>query len=102
MADVLPEDVLRRPKAGFGAPVDYWLAGDLREMVDDLLAERRVRERGYFDPGEVRRLVAEQRSGRHDWSLQVWQLLTFELWLQAFVDGHQPVEAPGPAAVGAA
>ncbi len=38
MRDVLPAEVLRQPKAGFAAPVDYWLAHDLREMVDDLLS----------------------------------------------------------------
>ena len=41
MRDVLPEEVLNQPKAGFAAPVDYWLAHDLREMVDDLLSESR-------------------------------------------------------------
>jgi asparagine synthase (glutamine-hydrolysing) len=39
MQGILPEEVLRQPKAGFGAPVDYWLAHDLREMVDELLSE---------------------------------------------------------------
>ena len=38
MQDVLPREVLRQPKAGFAAPVDYWLAQDLREMLDDLLS----------------------------------------------------------------
>ncbi|HEY4901906.1 MAG TPA: asparagine synthase (glutamine-hydrolyzing), partial [Candidatus Sulfotelmatobacter sp.] len=38
MADVLPREVLQQPKAGFAAPVDYWLAHDLKEMVDDLLS----------------------------------------------------------------
>jgi len=36
MAGMLPPEVLRQKKASFGAPVDYWLANDLREMVDDL------------------------------------------------------------------
>ncbi len=34
----------------------------------------------------VRELVMEQRSGRSDWSLQVWQFLTLELWMRAFLD----------------
>lgn len=86
MATMLPREVLRQPKAGFAAPVDYWLAHDLREMVDDLLSERRVRMRGFFQPEAVRRLVDEHRRGRRDWSMQIWQCLTLELWLQAFVD----------------
>ena len=86
MRPVLPPEVLEQKKAGFGAPADYWLAEDLREMVDDLLGERRLRERGLFNPASVRRLIDEQRSGREDWSLQIWQFLTLELWMQTFID----------------
>ena len=86
MRGVLPDEVLRQPKAGFAAPVDYWLASDLREMVDDLLSERRIRHRGYFEPQTVQRLITEHRRGQADWSMQIWQLLTLELWFQAFTD----------------
>jgi asparagine synthase (glutamine-hydrolysing) len=86
MAPVLPPEVLRQKKAGFGAPIDYWLAGDLREMVDDLLSVEAVRRRGLFKPAVVRRLIEEHRRGAHDWSFQVWQLLTLELWHRTFID----------------
>jgi asparagine synthase (glutamine-hydrolysing) len=97
MQGILPDEVLRQPKAGFGAPVDYWLSHDLSAMVDDLLSPRRLRERGYFDPAVVGQLVREQRAGRQDWSLQVWQLLTLELWMQAFVDRRPAIAGPGTA-----
>jgi asparagine synthase (glutamine-hydrolysing) len=87
MQDVLPQEVLQQRKAGFAAPVDYWLANDLKEMVDDLLSESRIRNRGLFDPQSVRRFVGEHRSGGQDWSMQIWQFLTLELWMQTFLDG---------------
>lgn len=87
MKGILPEEVLRQPKAGFAAPVDYWLANDLREMVDDLLSESRIRQRGLFQPEAVRRYVNEHRQGAQDWSMQIWQFLTLELWMQTFLDG---------------
>ena len=93
MRGVVPDRVLRQPKAGFFAPVGYWLANELRDMVDDLVSERRVRERGLFDPNAVQQLVEEHRGGRQDWSMQIWQLLTLELWLQTFVDGNGPTSA---------
>lgn len=91
MRGVLPDEVLQQTKAGFGAPVDYWLAHDLREMVDDLLSETRLRQRGYFEPAYVRRLIQEQRQGWRNWSLQIWQLLTLELWHQIYVDGKPAI-----------
>lgn len=87
MREILPREVLQQPKAGFAAPVDYWLAHELREMSDDLLSEDRIRDRRLFRPGEVRKYLEEHRNGRHDWAMQIWQLLTLELWMQTFVDG---------------
>lgn len=89
MQDVLPAEVLRQPKAGFAAPTSYWLATDLKEMTDDLLADSRIVSRGLFRPQAVRKLVREHRSGRHDWSMQIWQLLTLELWMQNFLESSR-------------
>ncbi len=86
MNDTLPSEVLRQPKAGFAAPIDYWLANDLREMVDDLLADGNIRKRGLFRPESVTRLIKEHRSGAEDWSMQIWQLITLENWMQVFLD----------------
>ena len=103
MHDILPAEVLRQPKAGFAAPVDYWLANDLREMVDDLLSETNIKQRGLLRPEAVRRFVDEHRSGAQDWSMQIWQFLTLENWMRIFLDagaqqrteefGHAPEAA---------
>jgi asparagine synthase (glutamine-hydrolysing) len=87
MQGELPPEVLQQPKAGFAAPTDYWLANDLREMTDDLLAESRIKGRGLFRPESIGKLVKEHRSGKQDWSMQIWQFLTLELWMQNFMDG---------------
>jgi asparagine synthase (glutamine-hydrolysing) len=83
---LLPRKVVWRKKAGFGAPVRSWLRGALRPLVDDLLSEETVRRRGLFDPAEVRRVVESNLSGREDFNLQVFQLLTLELWQREFMD----------------
>lgn len=88
MRPVLPAEVLTQRKAGFAAPIDYWLANELRPMTDDLLSDSRVKDRGIFDSKVVRRYVAEHRSGRQDWSAQIWQLLTLELWMQTFMNSE--------------
>jgi asparagine synthase (glutamine-hydrolysing) len=87
MRGMLPAEVLRQPKAGFAAPVDYWLAHDLRPLVDDLLSESQIRRRGLFRPEIVRSYVDAHRRGAEDWSMQIWQFLTLEIWMQLFLDG---------------
>ncbi len=83
---LLPFDVVWRKKAGFGAPFRAWLRGPLRPLVEDLLSEETVRRRGLFRPAEVRRVVEQNYTGREDYSLQVLQLLTLEMWHRTFID----------------
>jgi asparagine synthase (glutamine-hydrolysing) len=83
---VLPPAVVWRKKAGFGAPIRSWLRGALRPMMDDLLSEETVERRGLFRPAEIQRIIAANLSGREDYNLQIFQLLTLELWHRAFID----------------
>src|SRR5437868_4071196 len=85
---LLPREVVWRRKAGFGAPIRAWLRGPLRPLVDEMLSEEVVGRRGLFRPAEVRRVVAENLSGREDYGLQVLQLLTLEMWQRIFLDGQ--------------
>ena len=86
MENVLPHDVIWRPKAGFGAPIRAWLQGDLKPMMDDLLSPSTVRARGLFDPEEVRRIREANATGTEDNALQLWALLTLELWQRIYLD----------------
>jgi len=83
---VLSKDVIWRRKAGFGAPIRSWLRGPLRPLIEDLLSEETVRRRGIFRPGEVKRVLDANFSGREDYNLHVFQLLGLELWHRMFID----------------
>ena len=82
----IPKEIIWRPKAGFGAPVRSWLVKDLSPMMDDLLSETTMRERGLVNPQTVSRLRAENLSGHADYSLQVYTLLNLELWCRQWTD----------------
>ena len=86
MADLLPESVQRRPKMGFGVPIEEWLREDLREMVRDALLGPTAKARGYFRPEAVTRLVDEHQSGQRNHASQIWALLVLELWHRQWVD----------------
>lgn len=86
MEDILPNEIITRRKAGFGLPVRSWLRNELREMIGDLLSEKRVRERGLFQPDAVRQLVLENQTGVRDHTFTLWSILTLELWQQTFID----------------
>jgi asparagine synthase (glutamine-hydrolysing) len=85
--DLVPEAILHRRKAGFGAPIRSWLRRDLRGLVDDLLSPQRVAARGYFDAAVVRRMIEDDRQGLVDNTYRIWALLTLEVWHQVFLEG---------------
>ena len=94
--DLLPDDIIDRPKKGFSVPLGEWFRGELREMVGDLLLDRRSASRGYFKPAAVQRLVDEHWRGVAAWEDQLWSLLMLESWHRMLVD-TRPTGAPAHA-----
>jgi asparagine synthase (glutamine-hydrolysing) len=84
---VVPAPILARPKRGFAIPLGRWFRGGLSGFVRDLLLSERSRQRGIFDPAKVERLIEEPRRGQEDLDLQLWTLISLELWCRIFVDG---------------
>ena len=76
----IPDEIIDRPKASFGAPLRAWVSNDLRELVDDALVGGELVSTGFLRREPLLRLIADQRSGRRDQSKQIWQLLSLELW----------------------
>jgi asparagine synthase (glutamine-hydrolysing) len=76
----LPDAVIDRPKASFGAPLRAWVTGDLAPMIDDTLVRGELVGSGFVRQEPLLRMVGEQRAGRRDWSKQLWELLTLETW----------------------
>ncbi|HEX2087321.1 MAG TPA: asparagine synthase C-terminal domain-containing protein, partial [Solirubrobacteraceae bacterium] len=81
----LPDDVLDRPKQGFGVPIESWLRDRMRTVPEDVLLDPVATERGLFVPAEVERMVREHHDG-HDRSQRLWALIQLELWFRTCVD----------------
>ncbi|MGE0454718.1 MAG: asparagine synthase (glutamine-hydrolyzing) [Vicinamibacteria bacterium] len=79
-AELLPAELLRRPKHGFEVPIDEWLRGPLRERLRDELQPARLARHGFFEPAFVGRLLAEHEQRRRNRSRELFLLLVFELW----------------------
>jgi asparagine synthase (glutamine-hydrolysing) len=91
---IVPDEILYRSKMGFGAPLDYWMRGNWRELLNDVLLSRQATERGYFRPAALSRLIAEHVSGQRDRQAVLWALLMLEMWHRNFTD-----HPPGPRAL---
>ena len=86
-ADLLPPENVNRPKMGFGVPVGSWFRGPLRELLADTLLSEQSKQRGYFRPEEVQRLVSEHLEEKEDHSARLWSLVMLEMWHREVVEG---------------
>ncbi len=84
----LPDEIIDRPKKGFGIPVGEWLRGPLKAMAADLLAPDKIKREGLFNPQEVQRLFNEHQQGVADHRKPLWTLLAFQLWQERFGSGQ--------------
>ncbi len=82
----LPNDIIYRPKASFGAPIRSWISGDLRPMVDECLSKEQIEKRGVFNYDYIKKIIEDDRQGFVDNAYRIYQLLTIELWFQEFID----------------
>lgn len=84
-ADVLPPEILTKPKTGFSMPISSWLRRELRDLVRDTLLSARA-DRGWFRMDRVRQMVERHESGVAEHGFRIWSLLMLELWHRRFVD----------------
>lgn len=90
MADILPLEIRRKKKQGFGLPTSVWLRRDgrLRELVNDVVLSPRALGRGLFEAGFIRELARRHERGAWDHSSEIMRLLMLELWHREFVDAR--------------
>lgn len=89
----LPARILKRKKGGFNVPIATWLRHELHDYVRDVLSEKRLREQGFFNGQYVQQLISDHTELKADYSRNIWGLLIFALWYEAY--GQGPGRAGG-------
>ena len=90
--DILPKEILNKPKHGFSAPISQWLLNtDLKEFALDCLSENSINNRGLLDYREVSKLSSLTIEGSSSninntipiWT-KMWNILSLEIWFRTF------------------
>ena len=74
-ADILPPDLARRRKRGFGVPVASWLRDHWRSGAEEVLFGSSLCPGGFVVRDELRNIWDEHQSGRADYSYLIWSLI---------------------------
>ena len=86
MEGLLPEEILYRPKKGFGIPTAEWLKGRLNPLLREMLTPARLNDQGIFNADFVQQLIKEHETGAASHHKELWTLLVFQLWSDSFLD----------------
>lgn len=85
--DLLPADILSRPKQGFGVPIKHWFRGELTTFAREVLDSPQARQRGIFQPQFINDiLTAHANTTLVNHSSAIWTLLCLELWFRVYMD----------------
>lgn len=79
----VPNELIERPKMGFGVPIDQWLRGPLKEWAHDLLSNNTLAKHNLLDHKLIEKKWREHLSGVRNWQHQLWDVLMFQTWYEA-------------------
>jgi asparagine synthase (glutamine-hydrolysing) len=85
MSRWLPVGYAQRPKIAFETPLSEWLRGGQLAAIEARLTSRGSGCSEFLRVEEVRKLFDLHRSGRRDLHWQLFTLISFELWHEAFI-----------------
>jgi asparagine synthase (glutamine-hydrolysing) len=88
--ELLPAEVLRRPKRGFDVPLAAWLReSPLGPWAESTILDSTLFARDVFQRDEVARVLRAHRSGRADYGFPLWSLLNLCAWHDHWVAGRR-------------
>jgi len=86
--DLLPDDLIERPKEGFIMPINEWLIDRLGGFVRATLAPERLKRHGLFRPEAVTAMLDAHFARQQRLGDRIWNLLMLQLWWESYVDRH--------------
>jgi asparagine synthase (glutamine-hydrolysing) len=89
VSDIVPKEIIDRPKSGMLVPVEAWFLGPLREFGKERILDSLALYE-FFDRDFLERLLSHKLGSlrpRH--GAKIWLLLTLESWLRG-INGIAP------------
>lgn len=82
----LPEQMMNRPKMGFGIPIATWLKNDLKHYVDQFFEISFIKKQDIFEYNEIERIKNAFYEGKPGRPEKIWYLLMFQMWYDRWMN----------------
>ncbi len=76
----IPEDIMARPKMGFGIPLKDWMHGDLKPIFMDHMSDDKLGSSGMLDVKAAKEIRDAYLAGTLENFERVWFLFIFQQW----------------------
>lgn len=81
---IVPDEVMDRPKMGFGIPIDHWFRNELKDYAKEKLLNGELLRRNIVRKQYVSWIIDQHASTGINYANHLWALLTLELWLEEY------------------
>jgi len=83
---LIPNNIIYRKKQGFDAPVKEWFMKELKDVMENILMNSTIRNKGYFDYKYIKKLIDQHEKKKFDFSSELWMLLNLSLWYDYWIE----------------
>lgn len=83
--EIVPPQIIHRPKRGFSVPLADWLRKDLKNIFEQHVFSPNAWLNNWFEPKAIDRLWSQHQRGTRDYAHELWALLVFEYWCKRFL-----------------
>ncbi|TWT49520.1 Asparagine synthetase [glutamine-hydrolyzing] 1 [Rubripirellula amarantea] len=98
LARDLPREITERKKSGFVVPVERWLSGPWRDLLEKHLCGRFMSETQVLDRSVVQQMIEEHQQGKSDHGYALFTLLSLAMWWEIWIDQSEPPQLVCPIA----
>jgi asparagine synthase (glutamine-hydrolysing) len=81
----LPANLVDKPKAGFQIPLNEWLRGDLKYLIEKYL-NKDVLDDEVFDIRNILEIKEQFFNGNQNFATQIWFILMYQMWKEKWFD----------------
>ncbi|MBU2869096.1 asparagine synthase (glutamine-hydrolyzing) [Colwellia sp. E2M01] len=85
----LTDDILYRKKMGFSVPLADWLRGEVKDITEDCLFNRKAGLIDYFKPEVIKKMWQQHQDKSIDYSAPLWSMLMFQMWWDKYMTVEQ-------------
>ncbi len=85
LTEILPKEILQRPKEGFVLPIYNWMSKGLLDYCQTTLSSSCLKKHGFFNESYIAKLF-DSAHMRNDYAFaRIWSLVNFQIWWEAYL-----------------